>query len=352
MSISISKYAEAVRSAVLWVAGLAAFVFSSCSLIYTDQEDCEFGLHLRFKYDYNMSFGDAFATQVSRVSVYVFDEDGKFVTCKSEEGAALAEEDYRMKIELPHGKYRFICWGGSYDESFTHHKLTDSCVPTVELLEALMIRDSENEVKCSDGCPLRSIFWGDAKDIEVDPKSIRQETISLMKLTNQIKINLINGEGEDMCKEDFDLYMNGSNGRLCANDACVLEDDMVKFHPYHLADRPALLQGGTLTKATREGVTAEFSCPRIIKDDKELRIHAIDRRKGEDVLDFPIATVLASYAPQAYETADGILHFLDPQEYLDRQDLYNLTFVLKDGDWISVEIQVLARSVRVQKEYL
>ena len=59
------------------IAGLAAFLFSSCSLVYTDQEDCDFGLHLRFKYDYNMSFGDAFPTQVSRVSVYVFDEDGK-----------------------------------------------------------------------------------------------------------------------------------------------------------------------------------------------------------------------------------------------------------------------------------
>lgn len=349
MSISISKYAKAVRSAALWVAGLAAFVLSSCSLVYTDQEDCDFGLHLRFKYDYNMSFGDAFAAQVGRVSVYVFDEDGKYITCRTEEGEALTQEDYRMKIELPKGNYRFICWGGCYDESFTHHKLTDDCVPTVELLEALMLRDGNNEVKCSDGRPLRSIFWGEARDIDVDPRRIQQETISLMKLTNQIKVNLVNGEGEDLSKEDFDLYMRGANGRICADDACLLEDDMVKFHPYHLADKPAISTSSTLTKATREGVTAEFSCPRIMKDDKQLRLHAIDRNTGEDVLDFPVAAVLASYAPTAYETTDGILHFLDPQEYLDRSDLYNLTFVLKDGDWISLDIQILAWSVRVQR---
>lgn len=348
MSISISKYAKAVRSAALWAAGLAAFVLSSCSLVYTDQEDCDFGLHLRFKYDYNMSFGDAFATQVSRVSVYVFDEGGKYVTCKSEEGIALAKEDYRMKIELPEGKYRIICWGGSYDDSFTHHRLTGDCVPSVELLEVLMLRDNNNEVRFADGRPLRSLFWGDAKDIVVDPRSIQQETISLMKLTNQIKVNLVNGEGEDLCKEDFDLYMRGCNGRLCADDACLLEDDMVKFHPYYLADRPTLSEFGAQTKATREGVTAEFSCPRIMKDDNELRLHAIDRKSGEDVLDFPVAKVLASYAPSAFETADGIVHFLDSQEYLDRADLYNLTFVLKDGNWISVDIQVLAWSMRVQ----
>lgn len=342
MSISISKYAKAVRSAIYMVAGLAAFLFSSCSLVYTDQEDCDFGLHLRFKYDYNMSFGDAFPTQVSRVSVYVFDEDGKFVTCKTEEGPALAQEGYRMKLELPDGKYRLICWGGRYDDSFTHHKLTDDCEPSVELLEALMLRDADNEVKCQDGCPLNSLFWGDLKDIEVNAKSIQEETLSLMKLTNQIKINLINGEGEELGLDSFDLYMHGDNGRICADDACLLEDDMVKFHPYHKAERPALG-----TKATREGITAEFSCPRIMKEDEVLRLHAIDKKNGKDVLDFPVAKVLATYAPSAFETADGIIHFLDPQEYLDRADLYNLTFVLQDGDWISVDIQVLSWSMRI-----
>lgn len=343
MSISISKYAKAVRSAIFMVAGLAAFLLSSCSLVYTDQEDCDFGLHLRFKYDYNMSFGDAFASQVSRVSVYVFDEDGKFVTCQTEEGPALAQEGYRMKLELPDGKYRLICWGGRYDDSFTHHKLTDDCEPSVELLEALMLRDADNEVKCLDGCPLNSLFWGDLKDIEVNSKSIQEETLSLMKLTNQIKINLINGEGEELGLDSFDLYMHGDNGRICADDACLLEDDMVKFHPYHKAERPAIS-----TKATREGITAEFSCPRIMKDDDVLRLHAIDKTTGEDVLDFPVAKVLATYAPSAFETADGLIHFLDPQEYLDRADLYNLTFVLQDGDWISVDIQVLSWSMRIQ----
>ena len=347
MFISISKYAKAVRSAVVLAAGLAAFLLSSCSTIWDDQAECDFGLHIRFKYDYNMSFGDAFASQVGRVSVYVFDENGEFVTCRSEEGPALAEEGYRMKFELPDGRYRLICWGGKYDGSFTHHKLVDGCTPSVELLEALMVRDADFEVKCADGCPLNSLFWGQIASIDVKARKIQQETLSLMKLTNQIKVNLVNGDGEPISTDAFDFHMKGDNGRICADDAGLLEDDMVKFHPYHLAERQAIGTMGADTRATREGITAEFSCPRIMSDDKDLRLHAIDKKTGEDVLDFPVAACLASYAPSAFETADGILHFLDPQEFLDRSDLFNLTFVLQDGNWISVDIQVLAWSMRV-----
>lgn len=344
MFISISKYAKAVRSAVVLAAGLAAFLLSSCSTVWDDQAECDFGLQIRFRYDYNMSFGDAFAAQVGRVSVYVFDENGIFVTEKTEEGAMLAEEGYRMKFELPDGKYRFICWGGKYDDSFIHHKLTDGSTPEVELLEALMVRDSDNEVKFTDGQPLRSLFWGQIEDLEVKARSIQEETLHLMKLTNQIKVNLVNGSGEPISTDAFDFHLKGSNGRISAEDAGLLEDDLVKFHPYHLAERDVL----TDTRATREGVTAEFSCPRILSDDKELRLHAIDRGTGKDVLDFPVAVCLASYAPSAYETADGIIHFIDPQEFLDRSDLFNLTFVLTEGNWASVDIQVLAWSMRIQ----
>lgn len=348
MFISISKYAKAVRSAVVLAAGLTAFLLSSCSTIWDDQAECDFGLHIRFRYDYNMSFGDAFASQVGRVSVYVFNEDGEFVTCRTEEGSQLAEEGYRMKFELPSGKYNLICWGGRYDDSFTHHKLTDGCTPSVELLEALMLRDQDNEVKCADGCPLNSLFWGKIAEITVKPRSIQEETLNLMKLTNQIKVNLINGDGAPISTEAFDLHMKGDNGRICADDACLLEDDMVKFHPYHLAERQSISTLGADTRATREGVTAEFSCPRIISNDGDLRLHAIDRKTGKDVLDFPVAACLSAYAPSAYETVDGTIHFLDPQEFLDRSDLFNLTFVLQDGNWISVDIQVLAWSMRVQ----
>lgn len=342
MIFSISKYAEVVKSAIIMVAGLTSFLFSSCSLIYTDQEDCDFGLHLRFKYDYNMSFGDAFPTQVSRVSVYVFDEEGKFVIHQLDEGVHLSEEGYRMKLELPDGKYRIICWGGSYDHSFVHHRLTDDCDPAVENLEAMMLRDQNNEWRSENGCPLNSIFWGELSSLEVKAKSIQYQTISLMKLTKQIKINLVNAEGESLESDNFNLYMDGCNGRLSADDASVLEDDMITFHPYYVAEK--------LTHDTndiRYGITTEFSCPRIMKDDDSLRLHAIDVVSGKDVLDFSVAEVLSTYAPSAFETAGGIVHFSDPQEFLDRSDLYNLTFILQDGSWKGLEIQVLSWSVRI-----
>lgn len=345
----MSKYAKAVRFAVIVAAGLVAFALQSCSLVYDSQEDCDFGLHIRFRYDYNMSFGDAFASQVGRVSVYVFDEDGDFVTSMTEEGETLAQEGYRMKFELPDGHYRFICWGGRYDDSFTHHKLTEGGTPSVEILEALLLRDSSNEVKCADGIPLRSLFWGEIAGLDVKSRSIQEADLCLMKLTKQIKINLVNSDGTPLSTDSFDFHMKGDNGRISADDAGLLDDETLTYRPYYLAHRPAISTMGTDTRATREGITAEFSCPRIMSGDNDMRLHAIDRSTGEDVLDFPVADCLASYAPSSFETSDGILHFLDPQEFLDRSDLFNLTFVLQDGSWSSVDIQVLAWCKRLQK---
>lgn len=348
MSVSKSKYAEAIRSAVLWAAGLMAFLFSSCSLIYDDMENCEFGLQLRFKYDYNMSFGDAFTSQVSRVSVYVFKEDGEFVGFYEEKGEALRQEGYRMKMELPTGTYDILCWGGMYDDSFYHPGISDGSTPSIDCLEAMLKRDPDCSVKCSDGKPIRSIFWGEIKGIEIDEQRRQEATLSLMKLTNQLKVTLVNLSGEPISEKDMDFYMNGSNGRICADDASLLNDDMLKFHPYFIETAPSLALNASGTRAMTKGVTAELCCPRIVKEDKDLCLHAIDRHTGKDVLNFPVAQYLAGYRPSAYETSDGVIHFLDAQEYLDRQDLYNLTFILKEGNWISVEIQIMAWSIRVQ----
>ena len=348
MSIIRSKFAEVLSSAALWAAGLAALLFlPSCSLIYDGQEDCDFGLYLRFRYDYNMSFGDAFASQVSRVSVFVFDENGEFVASREESGKTLGEEGYRMKFELPAGTYEFLCWGGKYDDSFHHPKFSEGQIPDIGCLEAMLRREADCSVRCQDGKPLRSLFWGKLENVDIRESERQEETLSLMKLTNQIKVNLVNASGEPISTEDVTFHMKGANGRICADDACILDDDVLTYLPYHTSEIATGI-GLTSTKASAgKGVSAELSCPRITCDDASLTLHAIDKASGKDVLDFPVAEYLSNYRPSAYETADGIIHFLDAQEYLDRQDLYNLTFIIKDGTWISVDIHILAWSMRV-----
>ena len=337
-------YAKTFRPIVIMAMGLLALSSQSCSLVYDSMEDCEFGLHIRFRYDYNMSFGDAFAAQVGRVSVFVFDDEGKFIMSRTEEGEVLSEEDYRMYLDLPAGKYRIVCWGGCYDESFVHHKLSQGDVPDIASLELLMVRGDDDEVMFEDGRPLRSLFWGEIEALELKDNSVRNEDLNLMKLTNQIKVTMVNRSGDPVSSDDFEFYMDGANGRISADDASLLEDDLLKFHPYYISDTSA---PGSKALDLSESVSVEYSCPRLVMDDTVLRLHAVDRKTGRDVLDFPLVKNLAAYAMSSYETADGILHLMDTQEYLDRADLYNMTFILQDGTWTQVEIQILNWSVRI-----
>ncbi|MBU3854903.1 MAG: FimB/Mfa2 family fimbrial subunit, partial [Candidatus Paraprevotella stercoravium] len=89
--------------AVVWTVS----VFTSCSLMKDDRDDCPMGLYLKFKYDYNLERADMFKDHVGAVDVFVFDENGKYVTTRSEMNAGtyrpLADPSYLMPMNLSPG---------------------------------------------------------------------------------------------------------------------------------------------------------------------------------------------------------------------------------------------------------
>ena len=83
---------------------LLLLVLFSCTSIDETLPECQ--LYVRFRYDYNMEFSDAFAAQVNRVDVFVFDKEGTFIMKKSEQGETLGSGSYRMPLPLPGGSER------------------------------------------------------------------------------------------------------------------------------------------------------------------------------------------------------------------------------------------------------
>ncbi len=49
-------------------------IVASCDSFNEDLPECR--LSVKFKYDYNMEFADAFHAQVDKVELYVFDKNG------------------------------------------------------------------------------------------------------------------------------------------------------------------------------------------------------------------------------------------------------------------------------------
>ena len=85
----------------------------SCSNILDEEVvDCSVEYRVKFKYDHNMKFADAFANEVRSVTLYAFDQDGKFVYQRTEQGDILGEDGYTMPVEVEAGDYRFVTWAG------------------------------------------------------------------------------------------------------------------------------------------------------------------------------------------------------------------------------------------------
>ena len=91
---------------------LINFAFSSCERIYEDLAPCPHGVSLRFIYDYNMEYANAFAKKVDCLTLLVYDENGNYVDTRIVTGTELQDENYRMKLDLKQGNYHFVAYGG------------------------------------------------------------------------------------------------------------------------------------------------------------------------------------------------------------------------------------------------
>ena len=116
---------KALRAWVTAMAVLPLFAFVSCdSFVYDYEGDCSVTYRLKFRYDKNLKWADAFANEVSSVHVYAFDPSGVLVWQKAEQVDPATAENYSMLLDLPADDYNLLAWcglqnDGEREESFS-----------------------------------------------------------------------------------------------------------------------------------------------------------------------------------------------------------------------------------------
>ena len=118
-----------------------------------------------------------------------------------------------------------------------------------------------------------------------------------------------------------------------AHDNSLLDDELLHYQPYYTASGTADMNpdGSRATTAISTAL-AELTVGRLVKDKDTRTILSVSNSQGETVLSIP----LIDYAllVKGYYNQD-----LSDQEYLDRQDEYNLTFFLDENNhWMSSSI--------------
>lgn len=75
-------------------------MLASCDgMIYDEEGDCDPHYKVRFVYDRNLKYTDAFAAEVDEVTLYIVDTDGNIVWQKHEAGDELKTGSYMMDVE-------------------------------------------------------------------------------------------------------------------------------------------------------------------------------------------------------------------------------------------------------------
>ena len=293
----IMKTEGAVRRMGYGSCLLLLLVLFSCTSIDETLPECR--LYVRFRYDYNMEFSDAFASQVNRVDVFVFDKDGTFVMKKSEQGETLGGGSYRMPLPLPVGEYRIAAWAGMSDDFEMPEPVAGKTT-----LEELTVRMKREESLVHNKA-LNPLWYGGVQAVSFTGRQEQTETVSLIKDTNKFRFILQKSRpGEELDINDCLFEVRADNGYYDWNND-LLDDDMISYRPYYLE------------KVEDVGIVVEMNTMRLLEH-KKVYLTLTRKSDGKELMKIDLIPYLLLTKMEG--------HNIPAQEYLDRQSEYAIVF--------------------------
>ena len=322
---------KAIVSTAL-VAVLAILLPVSCTIL-EDLEPCPRGLRIKFVYDYNMEYANAFHSKVDCYNLYVYDKEGNFLKSFTETGEKLKDENYRLEIDLPHGEYNLVCYGGLAcdKKSFTlESEPTDGSV--MSDLSATL----KHEGAVSDQL-LNNFYWG-SKNVKVTGELYNDVTLNLMRNTNNVRIMLQHLDGTAIPAAEFEYTITDDNTKFDSKNNLV-PNGTITYRPWSQGIAKPQLD----TKADEEGPSAnyaEFSTSRFYIHNQN-RLVIKSKENENPTVDIPLNEYLLMLKSMQFEN-------MSSQEFLDRQSDWSLIFFLDQRyRWINTHIFVNGWVVRL-----
>ncbi len=325
-------------SAGLLMAIIGCLGLVACdSVIYDYQGDCSVNYHIKFKYDYNMKFADAFGHEVKSVTLYLLDQDGNVVLKQTESGEALAAEDYVMVVNTNPGKYDLLVWCGTTD--YGSFSVPETSIGS-ELGCTLKRKHDDNGAAYVDE-PIDHLFYGYLPDqVFGEIEGTYVYTVDLVKNTNNVKVVLQNLSGETIESDYYDIKITDNNGKMSWQNE-LLDDEEITYHAWLKESVEVGTQAKAESNAAYTALLAELTFPRVHMDHSPM-LTVTNNVTKKEVLSIPLADYILLV--KGYANRE-----MSDQEYLDRQDEVYMTFFLDKHDkWASASIQILSWKVVVQ----
>jgi hypothetical protein len=352
----------------LFLLGMTAATMVSCnSVLDFNEGDCTYQYKIKFKYDYNMKYADAFHSLVSTVTLYAFDKDGKFVYQKTDEGDQLKDNNYAMSVALDPGTYHLVTWAGLNNQSFAVPLLTPGSSTiqdlTVKTRRVSTSRGATSYGKEGDNIVNKQLFdlWhGELQNTTVLSRASGRDTIitvPLIKNTNTVRIVIVQTSDKDTpvannkaLTRAFDT--NTFSYTLCDNngfmnyDNTLLADSLLTYQPYLVADSTITTRSEDNTAKVLKQITgraddsqsfkavvAEISTARLLTSQTP-QLSIINNNTGEELLP---TTSLIKYLNLLKESNYSNMGL---QEYLDREDHFDMVLFVKGQTLINTVVVI------------
>lgn len=313
---------------------LAILLPCSCGRLHEDLEPCPQGLRIRFIYDYNMEFANAFYSQVDCLTVLFYDEQGNYLQTVTNTSSDLADENWRMVVDLLPGKYHILAYGGMADDNASFEFVTN---PQTTRYNDIEVRLKPECVTEPVGTELHHLFYG-RLDTEVEKNSMdyREVTVPMMKDTNNVRILLQQVSGAPVLNEDYDFRIIDNN-TLFAWDNDLLPVPNMTYFPWARGNASP----GELPDGDDASVAwAEMSISRLATGNSP-RLQITHIESGRKVVDIPLNNYLLLLKSQAFAQ-------MPSQEFLDRESRWSLIFFLDEKlYWVSTTISIKDWTVRI-----
>ena len=344
--MDIRPYIKKASGKLLAAIAGALMLYACDGLIYDGEGDCSVSYRVKFRYDYNMKFADAFAHEVDVVTLYLLDADGRVVWQRTEQGEALAADGYAMTVDVEPGEYGLLAWCGTTDKgSFSIPETTVGKQLTCTLDRQ---HDAGNKAFVTED--LDRLFHGWLPEQTFGKtEGTYTYTVPLVKNTNNVRVVLQHLSGGAVDKDKFVFTITDTNGSMDW-DNTLLPDEPVTYYAWHtdagevdMDTQPEENQAAS--RATFSAAIAELTVPRLVKG-QETRLTVTNKVTGKAVFSIP----LIDYAllVKGFYNRD-----MDDQEYLDRQDVYDMVFFLDEGDrWLDAYIYINSWKVVLQNSEL
>lgn len=309
---------------------------NSCDALHEDLEPCPQGLRLRFVYDYNMEFANAFPSQVHCLTLLVYDGAGNYIrTVTVTDRELLSDENWRMTLDLPAGDYSLLAYGGMACDGSSFSFDPQPQTTVMQNLEVNLLSSLLTDPK---GPDLHPLFYGRLNvSVPENGTDYTEATVEMMKDTNDFRILLANENGDPINADDFIFTITDNNTRFnYLND--IISTENVTYYPWDWGNAHV----GVLPDNDERFsvVWAEFTTSRLIQD-STAKLTVVRKADGQKALSIPLVEVLLLLKSEHFRK-------MGDQEFLDRESRWNLTFFLTgNGIWAGVSIVINDWIVRI-----